>query len=122
MNPLVSFAFTELIPTVHTFMRIRPSTGRITAFPDMTRDLFGSSNEDIGLPSRAGVPLRQQIAIFSTAPTATGECIICIEETDKGIVLPCGHVYHEKCIRVWMNKNKTCPICRVVIKERVECP
>lgn len=29
----------------------------------------------------------------------------------------CGHSFHEECIKPWVKKNKTCPICRKQWKE-----
>lgn len=40
------------------------------------------------------------------------ECSICLEPLLKNVyALPCAHVYHEKCIREWMKKSHSCPIC-----------
>ncbi len=43
-------------------------------------------------------------------------CIICDEELrseDRVKILPCGHNNgHVKCMDRWLEKNKTCPICR----------
>lgn len=40
-------------------------------------------------------------------------CTICSEvlETDL-VVTPCGHVYHEACLRRWTDRVPTCPQCR----------
>ena len=27
--------------------------------------------------------------------------------------LICNHMFHDKCIRKWLSKNKTCPVCRL---------
>ena len=46
------------------------------------------------------------------------ECSICLEKynyNDKIIKLNCNHVYHKKCLKLWFNKGKTCPICRFEI-------
>lgn len=43
------------------------------------------------------------------------ECPICQEEYTSDSVLlklPCRHVFDEKCIEAWVNKQNTCPLCR----------
>jgi E3 ubiquitin-protein ligase RNF115/126 len=44
------------------------------------------------------------------------ECCICFYEHKVGDVqvarLPCGHLFHQNCIRDWLTKKCTCPICR----------
>ena len=44
-------------------------------------------------------------------------CSICLENfktTLKGCKLPCGHIFHENCIKEWLSKhNNRCPVCRV---------
>ncbi|KAI1719090.1 ring finger domain-containing protein [Ditylenchus destructor] len=43
-------------------------------------------------------------------------CNICIEDLyepgSQAGCLPCGHVFHVKCVQPWIKKNKTCPTCR----------
>ena len=42
------------------------------------------------------------------------ECCICYSSlsTSKNIKLPCGHVFHDKCIREWSKKKMNCPLDR----------
>lgn len=45
------------------------------------------------------------------------KCSICLEQISYGDKLAvaqtvCGHVYHLKCARQWIEKNSSCPICR----------
>ncbi|XP_061369009.1 extensin-like [Gastrolobium bilobum] len=43
-------------------------------------------------------------------------CPICMEELKVGYQackLPCNHTYCSDCILLWLNNNKTCPLCRV---------
>ena len=43
------------------------------------------------------------------------ECSICLEEftTDKKIIkLNCNHIFHTDCIKLWIENNNTCPLCR----------
>ena len=43
------------------------------------------------------------------------QCIICMEEfqkNEKVKLLPCGHIFHDNCIKEWLMKQKTCPFCK----------
>ncbi|KAE8889773.1 hypothetical protein PF005_g277 [Phytophthora fragariae] len=45
------------------------------------------------------------------------DCVICMdagsEHTEHGgVQLPCGHSFHRRCIRSWLELQSTCPICR----------
>jgi len=47
----------------------------------------------------------------------TDECAICFEEllnknTEKLYKTPCGHIFHEECLRAWGVKKLDCPCCR----------
>tara|TARA_B100000214_G_scaffold93517_2_gene64716 strand:+ start:2295 stop:2558 length:264 start_codon:yes stop_codon:yes gene_type:complete len=43
-----------------------------------------------------------------------GECPICFEYiivAKNNLALPCGHVFHEACIKKWTGINNSCPLC-----------
>lgn len=45
-------------------------------------------------------------------------CPICLGGNDDGlprVYLPCGHGYHDQCIRTWLSRKKTCPMCNARI-------
>ena len=47
------------------------------------------------------------------------ECIICLNEVEKGqtlTLLRCGHIYHEPCLDAWFNKRRVCPMCDIDIR------
>jgi hypothetical protein len=45
-----------------------------------------------------------------------GECCICLEQLDKDLyALPCAHLFHEKCIRLWLKNHTKCPICENIV-------
>ena len=43
-------------------------------------------------------------------------CIICLEIIDNNYFCykNCNHIYHDDCIKTWLNINKSCPTCRQV--------
>ncbi|KAJ1453388.1 hypothetical protein M885DRAFT_426595, partial [Pelagophyceae sp. CCMP2097] len=45
-------------------------------------------------------------------------CVICLEDfvdREKVKKLPCKHVYHNACIRKWLQQDMRCPTCRAAI-------
>jgi hypothetical protein len=47
------------------------------------------------------------------------KCSICLEKFSVGnkiSYLPCCHYFHSKCIKQWLKKSKTCPLCKFDIK------
>lgn len=48
------------------------------------------------------------------------ECSVCLEKLnmkEQAKRLPCGHLFHEKCVRPWFSTNTKCPNCRFDVKE-----
>jgi len=43
-------------------------------------------------------------------------CSICQDEMRQPISLPCNHLFCEECVSEWFEREKTCPICRAVVK------
>ncbi|PRQ60693.1 putative transcription factor C2H2 family [Rosa chinensis] len=48
-----------------------------------------------------------------TAGDAT--CIICREEMTTAKKLLCGHLLHVACLRSWLERQHTCPMCRALV-------
>jgi hypothetical protein len=46
------------------------------------------------------------------------KCSICLEEFSRGETvceLPCKHIFHDACVREWLRREATCPVCRKVL-------
>ncbi|ELR06178.1 hypothetical protein GMDG_07833 [Pseudogymnoascus destructans 20631-21] len=74
-------------------------------------------------------PRRQlQSTIKREKPRAihTASCSVCIEsfvENENVRILPCSHIYHQRCIDPWLlNLSSTCPLCRKPLQEAVLSP
>ena len=54
------------------------------------------------------------------------ECCICMcqcEEHELTKRLPCGHAFHDECVRQWLRVNISCPFCKSEVpgeKQRVD--
>ena len=58
---------------------------------------------------------RKRRPSFSDVPKQPSQfCVICTDNFGDAQLeqLPCGHIYHGKCLIQWLNTNRTCPICR----------
>ncbi|KAI0563910.1 RING-type E3 ubiquitin transferase [Gracilaria domingensis] len=60
--------------------------------------------------------------LVALPPTETN-CVICLESIIVGQrvrTLPCNHIYHSQCIRVWLRRKNACPCCcnRVLARRR----
>ena len=61
----------------------------------------------------------QQIDEFLTLRTEemmeTELCSICLENISYGCRLNCQHCFHPNCIKRWLIKTNSCPMCRSVV-------
>ncbi|XP_075078717.1 E3 ubiquitin protein ligase RIE1-like isoform X2 [Nicotiana tabacum] len=51
----------------------------------------------------------------STSLESNENCCICLDDYCDGEELAktdCGHLYHVDCIKKWIERNKSCPICK----------
>ena len=70
--------------------------------------------------AQIGLSNTELSCIFKTN-TCTNQffCSICQEQKDTNPelfnikTLICNHTFHNKCIKKWLSKNKTCPLCRL---------
>ncbi|OWZ18288.1 hypothetical protein PHMEG_0007652 [Phytophthora megakarya] len=49
----------------------------------------------------------------------SSECPICCGDLadDQTLRLSCGHNFHAGCLRVWLNLQHTCPVCRLQLEK-----
>ena len=47
------------------------------------------------------------------------QCAVCrveLEVGEEAATLPCRHSYHEECIRQWLERAKSCPVCNAELE------
>ncbi|CAK5067206.1 unnamed protein product [Meloidogyne enterolobii] len=42
-------------------------------------------------------------------------CTICFSEYTSPVKLKCSHIFCSECIRTWLDREHTCPICRTIV-------
>ncbi|CAD8147543.1 unnamed protein product [Paramecium octaurelia] len=112
---------TNLNDLRHFLNQIRHSNEDIPVFVDvdnLTYEQLLQLEDTIGYVNR-GLSKEQIKTIpkisFDQCKTDEQLCSICqieFESTDKCRALPCQHIYHSKCIKLWLGKEKHCPICK----------
>lgn len=80
---------------------------------------------------------RQKIFVPPTPPPETelregasrGQCAVCLETLGAGQSCcrpPCLHAFHGACLREWLNRSPTCPVCKLSLAKEPEdargCP
>uniref|UniRef100_A0A7S1WIB1 RING-type E3 ubiquitin transferase n=1 Tax=Alexandrium catenella TaxID=2925 RepID=A0A7S1WIB1_ALECA len=58
---------------------------------------------------------RIKVTAYDIAANESAECSICLDELVIGqpaLRIPCGHLYHEDCVKDWLKKSNECPVCR----------
>ncbi|KAK0162821.1 hypothetical protein PV327_006566 [Microctonus hyperodae] len=60
---------------------------------------------------------------LGTSPTkeelaaSGGVCVICHEEYSTPVRLHCNHIFCENCVSTWLDRERTCPLCRTAITD-----
>ena len=49
-------------------------------------------------------------------------CIICREDMQAAKKLDCGHMFHFKCLKSWLERQQSCPTCRSPILAKPPSP
>ena len=80
----------------------------------------------VGAPGPAAEAAIEALPQRSVPTSAQGEdgkamCSICLDEVPLGrrvTALPCSHWFHFECIRHWLARSDSCPICRCSITRK----
>jgi hypothetical protein len=63
---------------------------------------------------RGPARLELETKIFSAREEEV-DCTICfavIEDGERVGALPCEHIFHKECLKTWLRRRNTCPLCQ----------
>lgn len=58
---------------------------------------------------------RVKVTGYDIAANESPECSVCLDDLQIGALalrIPCGHLFHEECVKEWLKKSNECPVCR----------
>ncbi|XBH88128.1 hypothetical protein VPH35_075448 [Triticum aestivum] len=82
-------------------------------------------------PNTTSTSNSNSIPISTITSNAIGNCQVCLEplHADSGDIRAahlCGHVFHSRCIKLWVRQRGSCPVCRCTVvfnsNSGGECP
>jgi hypothetical protein len=65
--------------------------------------------------SKKAVELLPTVKITALQEAQGTKCTVCLVEFEEGEgtrQMPCGHLFHPRCILPWLEKTNSCPLCR----------
>ncbi|XP_050225968.1 E3 ubiquitin-protein ligase RING1-like [Mercurialis annua] len=86
-------------------------------------DEVGEEEEPPTSGVSTSVLMKLKAESFTAAESGGSDCAICLEDfggDEKKVVIKmpnCGHSFHENCIFRWLQKKKSCPMCRRQVED-----
>ncbi|BFZ58222.1 E3 ubiquitin-protein ligase hrd1 [Savitreella phatthalungensis] len=91
------------------FMRFRRATSNMDAqYPDATVSELDATGDKTCIVCRDDMVHASEARAEGTTQQAT---------LDKPKKLPCGHILHLRCLRSWLERQQSCPMCRRPVLE-----
>lgn len=115
-QPSEDRALDELMAPIPDFAG--PGTANVSRFREIIFTKPGSAVDGSDAHvSKARRPARGLAELLADSPRLPDSCAICLGDFahgDKLRVLPCdgAHAFHERCLKLWLVRNPSCPMCR----------
>uniref|UniRef100_A0A646QCX6 AMFR n=1 Tax=Hemiscolopendra marginata TaxID=943146 RepID=A0A646QCX6_9MYRI len=60
------------------------------------------------------------MALSEELENNSDDCAICWDKMESARKLPCGHLFHNSCLRSWLEQDTSCPTCRTSLSDHNE--
>lgn len=89
---------------------------------DRLRFLFDMLNE-VSLAEEDESMPEEEIDMLPAVMRLQDSCAVCLQERGEDVArqLPCGHTFHDLCLRNWLKLKATCPICKQSARDLDSC-
>ncbi|XP_014662149.1 PREDICTED: E3 ubiquitin-protein ligase AMFR-like [Priapulus caudatus] len=57
------------------------------------------------------------MASYDVIDSNIDDCAICWDKMEAARVLPCNHMFHNSCLRSWLEQDTSCPTCRTSLSD-----
>jgi len=97
----------------HATVNVPYGMGEQTFVNLMMQDLQNMVEEEekVGLPEEYLTKIK--VMKMGNSNRTCSVCYNCFERGEKIRYLPCKHIFHDDCVLPWLEKNVTCPNCRM---------
>merc|ERR1719160_440101 len=94
-----------------------PGTANVSQFNEIVFHKPGKGEKSDGASKPVGRAPRGLAELLADSPRVPDSCAICLNDFihgEKLRVLPCdgAHAFHERCLKLWLARNPSCPMCR----------
>ncbi|XP_042391609.1 E3 ubiquitin-protein ligase Iruka-like isoform X1 [Zingiber officinale] len=133
---LVSLEFFSVVEIPVTPSASASELHRFRFSPETNEYLFGSDDDDDVdgyivqslrfLRARRGPRPASAAAVEGLQMVTAGEgisCPICLDDLEvmsQVLAMPCSHPFHEGCLREWLKRSNSCPVCRFSLPAAAE--
>ncbi|KAI4382923.1 hypothetical protein MLD38_008817 [Melastoma candidum] len=104
LNKAYGSLFSSLTTGLYLTFKLTSVVGKVRSFFAVVKSLSG---KDVQYGSHA---TKDQV-------NAAGDlCAICQEKMHAPILLRCKHIFCEECATEWLERERTCPLCRALVR------
>lgn len=116
---IVELAEVEISAVINVPAAPTASSSHLRIFVPMEEYRYLSSGADTDMESSGGSCRSASAAAVENLPVVTpeepGSCSICLDDFNavtRVLAMPCRHLFHEVCLKEWLLRSNSCPICR----------
>ncbi|KAG6538124.1 hypothetical protein ZIOFF_003235 [Zingiber officinale] len=119
--PIMELVSMEFFSIIEIPVTPSASTGRLRyLIPREANEYFFGGDQDINFVqfNKGPRPASTAAVVGLQMVTTTAEdtsCSICLEDfkvMTQALAMPCGHLFHEGCLKEWLRRRNSCPLCR----------
>ncbi|KAG6533811.1 BRCA1-associated protein homolog 2-like [Zingiber officinale] len=119
--PITELVSTEFFSIIEIPVTPSPSTGRLRyLIPREANEYFFGGDQDINFvqfnkgprPASTAAVVGLQMVTTTAEDTSCSICLDDFEVMTQALAMPCGHSFHEVCLKEWLRRRNSCPLCR----------